>query len=300
MYNLLVSGSDESWNGDPWVTDTGRCVREYTDNAITIKYGDLTPDNIDALRRFPCVFAYESGCKKAPRFGVIRNVISRQKVSRIDYEIIDVAPFITAADLEELSFELDKGKWEMNRTHWAVKDVNLSRELHAKGVVLPHWARTTEKAVDITKHQFKVGLSFPGEIRDYVETVAAQLERLIGPNSYFYDNNYVSQLARPQLDVLLQGVYSNRSDLIVVFLCSDYQNKKWCGVEFRAIREIIMNKQNERVLFVRMDDGAVDGVFDTDGYVDGRLYSAADVASFIQERVELNGRGSRSRNRTMP
>jgi len=288
MYNLLVSGDDESWNGDPWVIDTTRCVREYTDNALTIKYGNLTPDNLNELRRFPCVFAYEASCKKDPLFGVIRNVISRQNESRIEYDIIECDPFITADELQDLAFELDIGKWELNRTHWAVKDVGLARELHAKGVVLPHWARTTAKAVDITKHPFKVGLSFPGEVRDYVETIAAELERLIGPNSYFYDNNYVSQLARPQLDVLLQKIYGDNSELVVVFLCSDYQNKKWCGVEFRAIREIIMNKQHERVMFVRMDDGRVDGVFDTDGYVDGRKYSAADVARFIQQRVELN------------
>ena len=65
--------------------------------------------------------------------------------------------------------------------------VDLARELHVKGVMLPHWARTTAKAVDITTHEFKVGLSFPGEVRDYVDSVAAELERLIGPNSYFYE-----------------------------------------------------------------------------------------------------------------
>ena len=287
MYNLFVSANDESWNGDPWVIETSRCVREYTDNAITDKYSNLAIDDIKELRRFPCIFAYESFCKKDPLFGVIRNVISRQNESRIDYDIIDIDPFLKYTDLEELSFELDIGNWEMNRTHWAVKDIDLARELHAKGIRLPHWARMNSKAVDITKHKFKVGLSFPGETRKYVESVAAELERLIGPNSYFYDNNYVSQLARPQLDLLLQEIYGDRSDLVVVFLCSDYQNKKWCGVEFRAIREIIMKKQNERIMFVRMDDGEVDGVFDTDGYIDGRKYSAGDIARFIQERIDL-------------
>ena len=288
MYNLFVSGNEESWNGDPWVIETSRCVREYTDKALTLKYGDFTPDNVNELQRFPCIFAYESFCEKNPLFGVIRNVTTRRNESRIDYDIIEIEPFLTATDLEELDFELDISKWELSRTHWAVKDVDLARELHKKGVALPDWARMTAKAVDITNHKFKVGLSFPGEVRNYVESVAAELERLIGPNSYFYDNNYVSQLARPQLDILLQNIYGDRSDLVVVFLCSDYQNKKWCGVEFRAIREIIMRKQNERVMFVRMDDGDVDGVFDTDGYVDGRRYLPADVARFIQERIELN------------
>src|SRR5208283_1932728 len=60
---------------------------------------------------------------------------------------------------------LDIGKWEMNRTHWAVKDVNLAKELKACGVFLPAWARDLSKAVDITTHNFDVALSFPGEVR---------------------------------------------------------------------------------------------------------------------------------------
>ena len=123
------------------------------------------------------------------------------------------------------------------------KDVNLAKELQAKGIALPHWARTVAKAVDISTHQFDVALSFPGEVRGYVEPVVSALERNIGPNSYFYDNNYVSQLARPSLDVLLQDIYQNRAKLVVVFLCSDYQDKEWCGIEFRAVKEIMMKQR---------------------------------------------------------
>src|SRR5216683_1139250 len=95
--------------------------------------------------------------------------------------------FLSAADLSEFKFELDIAKWELNRTHWAVKDVNLPKELHVKGITLPAWTRNVAKAVDITTHLFDVGLSFPGEARELVDRVAYELERLIGPNSYFYD-----------------------------------------------------------------------------------------------------------------
>lgn len=184
-------------------------------------------------------------------------------------------------------FNLDISDWEMNRTHWAMKDVNLSRELVLKGIRLPQWVRNEAKAVNITKHNFDVALSFPGEIRDYIEPIVAELERKIGPDSYFYDNNYVAQLARPSLDDLLQDIYKKRSKLIVVFLCEKYQEKEWCGIEFRAIKEIIMTRQNEKVMFVRMDEGEVQGVFKTDGCIDGKKYCPADVAGFIQQRVSL-------------
>ena len=95
--------------------------------------------------------------------------------------------------------------------------------------------RDVANAVDISRHVFGVALSFPGEVRPLVEQIARELERRLGPNAYFYDNNYVSQLAQPSLDTLLQGLYG-RAKLHVVFLSVDYQKKDWCGVEFRAVR----------------------------------------------------------------
>ena len=72
------------------------------------------------------------------------------------------------------------------------------------------------------------------------------------------------RIARPNLDTLLQGLYRERSKLIVVFLCFKYADKPWCGVEFRAIREIIIAKK-DIVMLVRTDGGRVEGIFDNDG-----------------------------------
>ena len=287
MYNLLVAWNEDTWNGDPWQIELNRCVREYTDIEITQKFGELNETAIAKLKRLPCIFAYESPSKKAPRFGVIRNLTKRQGEVRIEYEIQQLEIFLTAADLSAMSFDLDIEKWELNRTHWAVKDINLPKELRSKGINLPGWAQDVTRAVDITTHSFEVALSFPGEIRSLVEQIALELERRIGPNSYFYDNNYVSQLARPALDTLLQDIYRNRAKLVVVFLSGDYQKKDWCGIEFRAIKEIIMERDHLKIMFIRTDDGSVDGVFKTDGYVDARRFEAAELAAFIHERVLL-------------
>jgi hypothetical protein len=287
MYNLFVSGWAEQWNEEPFQIELSRCVREYTDEEITRKYGELDTSAIDALRKLPCVFAYESGHNLAPKFGLIRDITKRQGQVRVEYKILPVEPFLSADDLTSLMFELDISKWELNRTHWAVKDVNLPKELHARGISLPNWTRSIAKSVDISTHSFDVGLSFPGEVRPLVEEVAQNLERLIGPNAYFYDNNYVSQLARPALDLLLQDIYRNRSKLIVAFLSAEYQRKNWCGIEFRAIRDIIAEREHNRIMFIRTDDGAVEGVFATDGYIDARKFNSFDIASFIQERLDL-------------
>jgi len=93
-------------------------------------------------------------------------------------------------------------------------------------------------------------------------------------------------LARPSLDTLLQGIYS-RAKLNVVFLSADYQKKDWCGVEFRAVRQVIFAREDSRVMFVRTDDGEVEGVFKTDGYVDARRFGPDRIAEFICERLTV-------------
>ncbi|MDH3890996.1 MAG: TIR domain-containing protein [candidate division Zixibacteria bacterium] len=288
MYNLFVSGHKEDWESEPYFLELNRCLCEYTDAAITARYGDLTAGDIIELLRLPCIFAYESSCNKAPKFGRLRDLTKRQGKAKIEYETEELDKFLTGWDLEKnLAFELDILNWEMNRTHWAVKDIDLATELRSRDIILPPWARTATKAVDITKQEFDVALSFPGEIREFVRSVAVELESIIGPDSCFYDQNFTSQLAMPSLDDLLQDIYRNRSKLVVAFLCSDFQNKEWCGIEFRAIKEIIMERENKRVMYVRMDDGHVDGVLKTDGYIDGRDHNPADIARYIQQRVDL-------------
>lgn len=71
----------------------------------------------------------------------------------------------------------------------------------------------------IEKKKFDVALSYPGEKRDYVESVAADLVERLGEGSIFYDAYYQAQLARPNLDIMLQKVYHDNGKLIVVFLC---------------------------------------------------------------------------------
>lgn len=265
----------------------GRCLREYTAQDLQNRFAELGPAQIEELRRFPYIFAYESRLGLDPHFGLIKDVTHRQHGIRVDYELHPLEGFISANDLETMAFELDIGKWELYRTHWALKDVDLAAELSRKGFLLPRWASRAGRRVNLNTHHFDVSLSFPGEAREYVEEVAKCLEQLLGPDRYFYDRNYTAQLARPGLDIFLQSIYGERSKLIVVFAGRDYQAKDWCGIEFRAVREIIGRRENDRVMIVRMDEGDVEGLFSHDGFVDARNHYPVDIAKFIAERVEL-------------
>ena len=133
-------------------------------------------------------------------------------------------------------------------------------------------------------------MSFPGESREYVSKVADELRQRLPKRSLFYDGDFAAQLARPNLDTLLQSVYGRQSDLVVVFLSEDYDRKDWCGLERRSIREIIKRRSDHTVMLMRFDDATVPGVMSLDGYIDLRQHQPTEAAAFILERVSLTER----------
>lgn len=142
--------------------------------------------------------------------------------------------------------------------------------------------RSTRPLSDI---DFQVAMSFPGEHRTYVASTVDVLSRQLGPDAVFYDFNYQAQLARPNLDIWLQDIYRKRSLLVIVFLCEEYAEKQWCGLEWRAIRDMIKCKKDDQIMFVRFDDAAVDGVLSIDGYIDARRHSPPELAAFVLTRL---------------
>lgn len=142
--------------------------------------------------------------------------------------------------------------------------------------------RSIESLQDI---QFKVALSFPGEKRRYVSLVAEYLRKKLGNDSVFYDLDYKAQLARPNIDTLLQRIYRRQSELVVIFLCEEYAKKEWCGLEWRAVRDIIKKRDDEKIMFVRFDNAEIEGVFSIDGYINGSNTSTKRLADMILERI---------------
>jgi len=143
----------------------------------------------------------------------------------------------------------------------------------------------------LTPLQFKVAMSFPGERRQYVSAAVDALRPHLPPDSIFYDFDYQAQLARPNVDILLQDIYRNKADLVVVFLCEEYAEKRWCGLEWRAVRDLIKHKNDDQVMFVRFDDAPVEGVLSIDGHIDARTRSPEQLAELILQRVQTSTRG---------
>ena len=146
----------------------------------------------------------------------------------------------------------------------------------------------TEKNIKSRK-RFDVALSFPGEYRECVKLVAEGLTRQqLNRERVFYDKWYEAELARLNLDVYLQSIYRDQAELIVVFLCAEYEKKEWCGLEWRAIRDLIKQKQDNAIMPIRFDETATPGLFSIDGYVDAINLGSEEIVSLILQRLTLN------------
>jgi hypothetical protein len=140
--------------------------------------------------------------------------------------------------------------------------------------------------------RFDVALSFPGEHRVFVEAVAARLSAVLGKEQVLYDKYYEAEFARINLNVYLPKLYRTQSELIVVFLCPEYEQKQWCKLEWRHIGSLIASIDEGRIMLFRYGyegDFSGLGILPGDGTIDFKGRSPEDIADRIIERFTING-----------
>ncbi len=157
-----------------------------------------------------------------------------------------------------------------------------------KELTFKHINKRTLRAKKDIGRRFAVALSFPGEIRELVYPVAKQLAKKLGREKVFYDKFYEAELARPNLDIYLQNIYHKEADLVVVFVCSGYEKKEWCGIEWRAIREMIKSRRDANILLMKTDSSILPGIFSFDGFVDISGRSPSKISEVILSRILIN------------
>ena len=106
-----------------------------------------------------------------------------------------------------------------------------------------------------------------------------------------YDKYHEAEFARLNLDVYLPDLYRSQSELIAIFLCPEYVNKKWCGLELRSIRQLISTPEVNRIMLLSFGppgDLSSLGILDGDGSIDILERTPQQVAQEIVVRHGLN------------
>lgn len=123
MINLFISSDETEWENTPGFMPKMRCLTEYILPEYKNKYLPLSETTIAQLKQMPCIFAYEQGCGCDAHIGFIKNISVRQNDVMIDFEL--TGETISHEVFSGLSQLLDMGAWEMNRTHWTIKNINI-------------------------------------------------------------------------------------------------------------------------------------------------------------------------------
>jgi hypothetical protein len=139
--------------------------------------------------------------------------------------------------------------------------------------------------------RFAVAFSMAGEQRQLVLPVAQEVEAILGQSTVFYDMWYEHWIAGPDADLLLQRLYGEGTELVVVCVSGAYGDKPWTRTEHRAVRARLMRMaaaaDRHRVLPVRVGDGEVEGVLLNEIVPDLRGRPAAEAAELIVARLNL-------------
>lgn len=133
MYHLIVSFGENSWKKSPASISKSRFL-EYTDNETTSRFSNLTTERLDELTEFPALFMCED--EVSPTFiGKITRVRKRSDELLIDFEKIAGVPDLDEGAIPSISKSLDIHNFEFSRTHWAIKEEDLYRELISNDIL---------------------------------------------------------------------------------------------------------------------------------------------------------------------
>jgi hypothetical protein len=133
---------------------------------------------------------------------------------------------------------------------------------------------------------YDIGLSFAGENRTYVRSVAACLrEQGI---RVFFDEYDTANLWGKDLYQHLSSVYRSVK-YCVVFISEPYAAKLWTRHELRAAQARAYQAEQEFILPARFDDTELPGVLPTTMYIDLRGLPPEALADLIVEKFQAQG-----------
>lgn len=124
MLNLLVKYGVDAWQSSPIELERGRVATEYTTDEISERYKSLDVAAVEEFKSFPALFVVENE-EVASRVGYVTDVKVRPTGVAIWFEFDSAIPPLPPETVEALRVDLGLGRWELSRTHWAVKDEDL-------------------------------------------------------------------------------------------------------------------------------------------------------------------------------
>ena len=269
MFNVLISADGKAWESEGRMEmDTTR-FREYSETQAK----DLALDDPKALKRLERITSFllyedvvRARSRSIVRIGQMHDVEVER--GRLTFRFAEVGR-IRRSQFEKIRHRINVGDWEMNRTHWAVKDGEVPQDILAMMVLTPK--------------KYDVVLSFAGEDRAYVERVANFLEA--EGVVVFYDKFEEANLWGKDLAEHFDSIYRKQGRFCVMFASHHYAEKLWTRHERRSALAKAFESRGEYVLPARFDDTEIPGLRPTIAYQDLKRTTPQELGKLILRKL---------------
>ena len=136
------------------------------------------------------------------------------------------------------------------------------------------------------EYEYDVALSFAGENRSYVQSVAEALRE--SGISVFYDDFEKIELWGKDLSEFLDQIYRLKSKYCVIFISKHFVEKAWTTHERRSAVARAIEEKGEYILPARFDDTEVPGLQPTVGFIDLRNLNPPEFAELILKKIRTS------------
>jgi len=139
--------------------------------------------------------------------------------------------------------------------------------------------------------RYDIALSFAGEERDYVRSVANELQSN-GIDVFFDEYEQVDMWGKDLYDHLHE-VYASKAQYCVIFVSKAYARKTWTTHERRSAQERAHRENREYILPARFDSTELPGLSSTVAYIDLRNLSPREFVNIILDKLGRAGEASK-------
>ncbi len=239
MFNFIVSGS--GWADFRDSFGTGR-VFEHTDDALVARFKPDGQLDLNQLMSLPTIFAQEGREDELARVGSITRLRQAGRDLSLEYTYDPEIPPIQNRHLVEFAADFDIGEYELYRTHWAVKNVDLFRALLRRAQPRRHRPRV----FNIAEHEniepvlVSAMMPFAHEFNAVYETLQ-QLAREVGLRRRRADDIWEEPAVMQDVVNLI-----DRSRVVIADCTSRNPNVFYeIGIAHTLGRDVILITQNE-------------------------------------------------------
>lgn len=139
-YNLFVIGG-ELFDRDHFLVPKNRALTESTMQEVKDSLASLSPEAVTKIKTYPALFVSENlyygrtNEEQYARYGIVTDIKIQDNGIKVYFGTLN---FIPQQRINELAMELGlcqaSSLNELNRTHWAIKKINLVEALRDAGI----------------------------------------------------------------------------------------------------------------------------------------------------------------------